>query len=224
MCVPYVQQVELTDVEAPVLRNLRNCVQLNSSATDIPSEAFRQQEEQRQPLPTDADLFDDADSVDEGLDLGALMTPNAHTGGSSCSGAAATLDYVGQCCSGQDGVEAATAATGPLGWSAWEADNMHVRLLDWLESLQWLRQQQRQQHQLEDGSKVPRAGTLQCTQQKLRQHARGQGIPSDVETIDPQEFYAKDILRTEYTGPLLGKACSWVWATRCCHTWMASPR
>jgi hypothetical protein len=136
---PCVLQVLLTDHEGPVLLNLRTCMHMNTAAAAAAAATTKQQQ---QPccqaaldIPDDAELFDDAESVESGFDLGDLVSglpaggEGVVPGSSSDSGvAAAALQHASQ-------------------QTAWKADNMAVRALDWQESEAALVQQQQQQQQ-----------------------------------------------------------------------------
>lgn len=145
------QQVVMTDYEDQVVDNLRTCMHMNTAAAAAAAAASQQQqqassaaegtqshalddlfggstdedEQQQQQqqsgaaVPDDAELFDDADSVED-LDLSAML-------GRSSSGTATAAAS-----SSRSPADAAAAAA--AGLTAWEADNMAVRLLDWQES------------------------------------------------------------------------------------------
>lgn len=123
--------VVLTDVEGPVLRNLRSCMHLNAAAgaaaaggASTPGQGDGMEVEAEGcgaggqgcgagGVPTDAELFDEAEEVED-FDLGEMM------GG------------------GEERRQGMGSCTGGAGEKAWEAGNMSVRLLDWAESVRAL--------------------------------------------------------------------------------------
>jgi hypothetical protein len=145
-------QVVLTDHEDKVLLNLRTCMHMNvamaqQSLTASPAPAALvaakqepQQQQQQQAgqfeVPDDAELFDDAESVED-FDLGELMTGQP----AAAAGAVAQNEAGGR----QAG--AGTSADAAAQQTAWDAANMCVRLLDWQESEEALLQEEEQQQQ-----------------------------------------------------------------------------
>jgi len=130
------------------------------------------------PLPSDAELFDDADEVGEELDLGSLILGDGGEGKGKERG-----------CNGKGGgVEegAALQSSSSSSNRSWEIGNMRVRLMDWLESLQL---QQQQGEGPVKGHERPRNGG--------QEHSSG--------PIDPKQFYANDLLRMEDNSTLQGK-------------------
>jgi len=219
-------RVDLTDVEGPVLRNLRDCVHLNSAggkssimAVDeghTPNGQCLTSLQPKQPLPLDADLFDDAESVDGDLDLGSLMIgedQGVSPGGKHLAPVAGVGHHEEAGKENTEGREArglkdSLAAAGIACQSDWEAGNMCVRLLDWLESLHWQQQQQRlQQHQQPcigegvGGEAVEQPATDKQPRQAAPQLAASYPGPVD----NPSQFYANDLLRMEDNGPLQGE-------------------
>jgi hypothetical protein len=151
MHVLLVLQVVLTDYEDQVVDNLRTCMHMNTAAAAAAASQQQQgsptaaagaqshalddlfggstdedEQQQQQPqqavdVPDDAELFDDADSVDD-LDLSAMLTGRSSSGTAAAAGSSSSRD------------PAAAVAAAAAGLTAWEADNMLVRLLDWQES------------------------------------------------------------------------------------------
>lgn len=119
--------VVLTDVEGPVLRNLRSCMHLNAAAkgdacTQAQGDVMEVEAEGcgaeglgcgGEGVPTDAELFDEAEEVED-FDLGEMI-----------GGGEERRQGTGSCGAG-------------AGDKAWEAGNMSVRLLDWAESVRAL--------------------------------------------------------------------------------------
>lgn len=216
-------QVDLTDVEGPVLRNLRDCMHLNasSSATDASSDAAHKKATGISPAaanervllpPSDAQLFDDAESVDgedEDLDLGALMLREGEGCQGNRSDKGREQGSKGAVISGKESV-----ACGGIGMNeskgggqqlGWQAGNMHVRLLDWLESLQQLERAGQQKQQKGVTEQQQQQGS--STEQPHHQGQQGGGT-ADHSPIDPSKFYAKDLLRTGEGSPQGTHACT----------------
>ncbi|GLI61473.1 hypothetical protein VaNZ11_003870 [Volvox africanus] len=140
--------VVLSDVEGPVLRNLRACMHLNhkaegnnatsavaATAEAVPAAAGAQ------PLPSDCALFDEAEEVEDFDDMMADMMavdgrgrgPMTH--GSSAPAAAGPAST--SACMMQhhhDDRQLQQLQGGGDDESAWEVGNTSVRLLDWAES------------------------------------------------------------------------------------------
>jgi hypothetical protein len=147
-------QVVLTDYEDQVVDNLRTCMHMNTAAaaaaaaaasqqqqgsataagaqshglddlfggsTDEDEQQQQQQHQEGAGVPDDAELFDDGDSVDE-LDLSAMLTGRSSSVTAAAGGSSSSRD------------PAAAVAAAAAGLTAWEADNLAVRLLDWQES------------------------------------------------------------------------------------------
>ncbi|KAG2447109.1 hypothetical protein HYH02_007857 [Chlamydomonas schloesseri] len=121
--------VVMTDVEGPVLRNLRACMHLNADADAAAAATAAadqqqqpEQQQQQQALPTDEELFDDAEEVE---DFGADLVFELAGGGGD------DADSSNGCGGGGEDRAAGARATGP---DAWERGNTSVRLLDWMES------------------------------------------------------------------------------------------
>ncbi|KAF5838415.1 hypothetical protein DUNSADRAFT_2884 [Dunaliella salina] len=219
-------RVDLTDVEGPVLRNLRDCMHLNcpdaigSSAAGDQNHAPHGQPpaslQPRQALPSDADLFDDAESVDGDVDLGSLMiaedqealqqkehlAPAAKVGHRGIDAGEEKPDGQDARCPQGASADAVTPCQ-----SAWEAGNMCVRLLDWLESLHWQQQKQRPQQQPPcTGEGVGNKDVEQPGTQEQPKHVAPQLAASCPGPLDnPSQFYANDLLRMSDNGPLQGE-------------------
>jgi len=149
-------KVDLTDVEGPVLRNLRSCMVLNAPPPQAPStpaspssqhapappsaaaaaaaaaEGQQAQLGQQAGLPADAETYDaDADSVDE-LNFGALMLEGGGDKGLQGGGHARVGGGgMGGCNTRRHGVGGASTGNSSSSSSSWEAGNMRVRMLDW---------------------------------------------------------------------------------------------
>jgi len=139
-----------------------------------PHPAEQQQQDGAFVVPDDAELFDDAESVDD-FDLGELVsgpaaaagaasstqTAGAHLGVSAAkgSGNATNGHSEGVSCRGDDAEQQA----------AWEAANMCVRLLDWQESEDALLQEE-QQHQQGEQREQELPPQQQQQQQDAPQH------------------------------------------------------
>jgi hypothetical protein len=193
--------VVLTDYEDQVVDNLRTCMHMNTAAaaaaaaaaatagqqqqqqqgsptaagaqshalddllggsTDEDEQPQQQQQQEGAGVPDDAELFDDADSVDD-LDLSAMLTGRSNSGTAAAGGS-----------SSRD--PAAAVAAAAAGLTAWEADNMAVRLLDWQESAHALEAAER-------GEALPQAaaaGAAASEQQGVgssSQPGRAPGVP-----------------------------------------------
>ncbi|GIL54339.1 hypothetical protein Vafri_9920 [Volvox africanus] len=140
--------VVLTDVEGPVLRNLRTCMHLNhkaegniatsavaaTAAAEVPAAAGAQE------LPSDCELFDEAEEVEDFDDMMADMMAvdgcgRKQTAHRSRAAAAAAADPAGT----SPGMTQHHPQQQPLPGgvddeSAWEVGNTAVRVLDWAES------------------------------------------------------------------------------------------
>ena len=198
------KQVDLTDVEGPVLRNLRDCVHLNAAksrddlegrfpangneggagggSSGVPqnNQGGAAVKAAAPQLPSDSDLFDDADSVDEGTGLEALLLESDATeeqGGEGGQGGGRRACLQG----GEEGLATKVCNKGGeenQAEASWHVGNMQVRMLDWLESLQ-----------LMDGQQQP-----QQPQQPQQQQQQGERVEEHT-PIDPKQFYAHDLLR-----------------------------
>jgi hypothetical protein len=191
-------QVVLTDYEDQVVDNLRTCMHMNTAAAAAAAATAGQQQQHGSPtaagaqshalddlfggstdedeqqqqgcssVPDDAELFDDADSVDD-LDLSAMLTGRSNSGTAAAGGS-----------SSRD--PAAAVAAAAAGLTAWEADNMVVRLLDWQESADALEAAER-------GEALPltAAGEVASEQQQVSSSSSSQ--PDSAPAVPLQEQF-----------------------------------
>ncbi|GLC34911.1 hypothetical protein PLESTB_001177200 [Pleodorina starrii] len=132
--------VVLSDVEGPVLRNLRSCMHLNANArAGAAVEAGAAEMDcdggaaGPEAVPNDAELFDEAEEVEDFDDLMADMV--AADGGRGRATRGSAVGPSGSAAVGGGSQRQREQRQQGAGQEvAWEAGNTSVRLLDWAES------------------------------------------------------------------------------------------
>ncbi|GIL74114.1 hypothetical protein Vretifemale_4142, partial [Volvox reticuliferus] len=142
--------VVLTDVEGPVLRNLRACMHLNHKAVCNNATAANMDHEDvsgcggrvqggptaaaASELPSDSELFDDAEEVEDFGDMMAdMMAVEGHAPHPTTHGSAAAA-ATGSASTSAGMQQQQQLQGGGDDEAAWQVGNTSVRVLDWAES------------------------------------------------------------------------------------------